>query len=52
MAPASWSWPMMWVIAFMLTFVEAILALTFVRLVYRLLKQLFVLVSGRQPATA
>jgi len=41
-------------VAFVLTFVEAILALTFVRLVYRLLKKLFVLVSGRgrQPATA
>ncbi|WP_426342135.1 efflux RND transporter permease subunit [Pseudoduganella sp. S-14] len=33
--------------AFVLTLVEAILALTFVRLVYRLLKKLFVLASGR-----
>ena len=34
-------------VAFVLTFVEAILALLFVRLVYRLLKKLFVLATGR-----
>jgi len=41
-------------VAFVLTFVEAILALTFVRLVYRLLKKLFMLVTrrGGQPGMA
>jgi hydrophobe/amphiphile efflux-1 (HAE1) family protein len=41
-------------VAFVLTFVEAILALIFVRLVYRLLKKLFMLASGRgrQPNMA
>jgi len=41
-------------VAFVLTFVEAILALIFVRLVYRLLKKLFGLVTGRdrQPNMA
>jgi hydrophobe/amphiphile efflux-1 (HAE1) family protein len=41
-------------VAFVLTFVEAILALVFVRLVYRLLKKLFMLASGRgrQPNMA
>ncbi|KQV46710.1 MULTISPECIES: efflux RND transporter permease subunit [unclassified Duganella] len=34
-------------VAFLLTFVEAILALVFVRLVYRLLKKLFGLFTGR-----
>jgi hypothetical protein len=40
------------VVAFLMTFVEAILALTFVRLVYRLLKKLFVLAGRRQAAAA
>jgi len=40
-------------VAFAMTFVEAILALTFVRLVYRLLKKLFGMATrGRQPKMA
>jgi hypothetical protein len=40
-------------VAFLLTFVEAILALVFVRLVYRLLKMLVVMAfGGRQPKAA
>ncbi len=40
-------------VAFLMTFVEAILALIFVRLVYRLLKKLLGMVTGgRQPKTA
>ncbi|MNL81963.1 hypothetical protein D3C87_2092190 [compost metagenome] len=35
-------------LAFLLTFVEAILALVFVRLVFRLVKKLFSFVTGKQ----
>jgi hypothetical protein len=38
--------------AFLLTFVEAILAIVFVRLVFRLLRKLFGLVTGRRPKVA
>jgi hydrophobe/amphiphile efflux-1 (HAE1) family protein len=38
--------------AFVMTFVEAILAIVFVRLVFRLLRKLFGLVTGRRPKVA